>query len=97
MTVEQWGIVIGVVVSAVLALAPWMFMVHAKLAVLSEQMARLTGKVDEMVGADRTRLPQILQQQAALTEHGRRLETLDVQLTDVGERLREMEEEGGIG
>ena len=97
MSVQAWGIVIGVVTAALLALAPWMFMVHAKLAVLSEQMTRLTAKVHEMVEADQARLPQIIHQQAALTEHGRQLQTLDVQLTDVGERLREIQEEGGIG
>ena len=45
MTVQEWSIVVGVVVSAVLALGPWMFMVHAKLAVLSSQVARLDAHV----------------------------------------------------
>ena len=36
MTTQQWAIIIGVIVSGLLALGPWMFMVHAKLAVLAE-------------------------------------------------------------
>lgn len=41
MTVQEWSIVIGVVVSGLLALGPWMFMVHAKLANISEQIEDL--------------------------------------------------------
>ena len=90
MSVSEWGIVIGVVTSALLALAPWMFMVHAKLAVLSAQMARLDAKVDQMVDADQERLPWCIQHQAALDEFARRLETHDVQLADMAKRLQEM-------
>jgi hypothetical protein len=90
MSVLEWGTVIGVVTSALLALAPWMFMVHAKLAVLSAQMARLDAKVDKMVDAQEERLPWCIQHQATLDEFGRRLEAHDVQLADVAKRLQEV-------
>lgn len=90
MTIDQWGIVIGVVTSAVLALAPWMFMVHAKLAVLSTQVARLDAKVDKMVEANQERLPWCIRHQAALDELTRRLEGHDVQLSDINQRLQDL-------
>ena len=48
MSVEQWGIVIGVIVSALLALTPWMLMVHARLAVLTATISSLEDKVDKL-------------------------------------------------
>lgn len=90
MSVEQWGIVISVAVSGVLALAPWMFAVHARLAVLSDQLKRLTEKVDQLVEADRARLPQCVQHQAYLDEFRRRLDIHDMQLAQLGERLQEV-------
>ena len=47
MSVQQWAIVAGVLVSGLLAVGPWMFMVHAKLAVLAAQVAILCRKVDK--------------------------------------------------
>ena len=84
MTIEHWGIVIGVVMSAALALAPWMFMVHAKLAVLGSQLARLEAMVAKLIEANEERLP-ICARQAA------RLDTHDVQIAQICERLRQME------
>jgi hypothetical protein len=83
MTVQEWSIVIGVVMSALLALAPWMFMVHAKLAVLATQMANLEEKADTLIRADERRRPQCAQHEA-------RLDTHDLQLVHVGERLRDL-------
>lgn len=83
MTVQQWSIVIGVITSALLALTPWMFMVHAKLAVLATQMANLEDKVDTLIRANEQRLPQCAQHEA-------RLETHDVQIAHIGERLRDV-------
>jgi hypothetical protein len=84
MTVENWNIVIGVVVSAALALAPWMFMVHAKLAVLGSQLARLEAMVGKLIEANEERLPMC-------ARHVARLETHDVQIAQLCERLRQME------
>jgi hypothetical protein len=91
MNIQEWSIVIGVVTSALLALAPWMFMVHAKLAVLSSQVSRLDAKVDKMVEADQERLPRCIQHQTSLDELFRRVETHDAQLADIRERLQELD------
>ncbi len=93
MSVQSWGIVVGVTISALLAMTPWMFMVHAKLAVLSVQMTRLMAKVDKMAQTNDDRLPQWLQQQATLAEHGRQLQTHEVQLSHVAQRLQQIDEE----
>jgi hypothetical protein len=90
MNIQEWSVVIGVVTSALLALAPWMFMVHAKLAVLSSQVSRLDAKVDKMVEADHERLPQCIQHQTALEEVRRRLESHEMQLTDINQRIQDL-------
>jgi len=82
-TVEQWAIVIGVATSAFLALTPWTFMVHAKLAVLAAQMASLDDKVDSLIRANEQRLPQCVQHEA-------RLDTHEVQIAHIEERMREL-------
>jgi hypothetical protein len=83
MSVEQWGIVIGVVTSAVLALAPWMFMVHAKLAVIATQIAELGEKVEKAAEANQ-------QLWSCYAQHEARLETHDVQFAHLAERLEEI-------
>jgi len=47
MTIQEWQIVLGAVMSAVLTLGPWMFMVHAKLAVLAARIVDLGEKVEK--------------------------------------------------
>ncbi|HLA86361.1 MAG TPA: hypothetical protein VJL29_16365 [Thermoguttaceae bacterium] len=82
-TLQEWGIVVGVVVSFMLAVGPWMFMVHAKLAVLASQVAALCQKVDhaaeteERLWLDHAR-------------HATRLEAHDVQIGQIDLRLREL-------
>ena len=83
MNVAQWGIVIGVVTSAVLALAPWMFMVHAKLAVIATQIVELGEKVEKAAEAN-----QQLWSQCA--QHETRLKTHDVHFAHIAERMREL-------
>ncbi len=83
MTAEEWGIVVGVVVAALLALGPWMFKVHAKLAVIATQLAELSEKMEKASEANR-----LLWLQSA--QHEARLETHDVQFTYVNERLQEV-------
>jgi uncharacterized protein involved in exopolysaccharide biosynthesis len=83
MTIQEWSIVIGVIVSALLALAPWMFMVHAKLAVLATQMANLEDKVDRLVEAYEHRLPKCEQHEA-------RLDMQEARIEDILQRLRDL-------
>ncbi len=84
MTAGEWGIMIGVVTSALLALAPWMFMVHAKLAVLGSQMANLQDKVDRWIEIDQHRA-------SMCTQHEARLDTHEVEIAHIDERLRDIQ------
>jgi hypothetical protein len=88
MNVQEWGIVISVVSAAVLAIAPWMFKVHAKLAVLSTQVARLETKVDCMVNAEQDRLPHCIQHETALKELERRWEMHTLQIENLSDRFQ---------
>lgn len=83
MTVEQWGIVVAVAMSALLALAPWMFMVHAKLAVLASKMHSMDNKADKLIEANEQRLPM-----CAL--HAARLDTHDLKISQICDRLRQI-------
>jgi len=49
MDMQAWGIVVGVAMTAILALAPWMFMVHAKLAVIAAQVAEMGEKIERAI------------------------------------------------
>ena len=55
MRAVEWGILLGVVTSGLLALAPWMFMVHAKLAVIAAAQAQKAADyiLDVQVAAER--------------------------------------------
>ena len=83
MNTQEWAIVISVVSSALLALAPWMFMVHAKLAVIAAQIAELSEKVEKAAEANH-------ELWSLYAHHEARLETHDVQFTHVSERLQEI-------
>ncbi len=82
MNVQEWEIVIGVITASALAVGPWTFMVHAKLAVLSSQVTRLERKVDQVVDSEFERLPRCIQHEAALKEIERRLETIEQRMTE---------------
>ena len=83
MNTDQWAIVIGVVMSGLLALGPWMFMVHAKLAVLANQVSALCMKVDRASEAHEKLW-------TMYAHHEAKLETHDVQIAQIGERLRDI-------
>ena len=83
MNVHALGIVIGVVTSALLAMVPWMVMVHAKLAVIATQIAQLDEKMEKAATANN-------QLWSRYAQHEARLETHDVQFAHVAERLQEI-------
>ncbi len=83
MTAQEWGIVIGVLTAWLLALAPWMFMVHAKLAVIAAQISDLDEKVEKAAAANQDLWSRYAQ-------HETRLGTHDVQFAHVSERLQEI-------
>jgi hypothetical protein len=83
MSVQEWEIVMGVVMSAILALGPWMFMVHAKLAVIAARIVDLAEKVEKAADANR-------ELWSLYAQHEARLETHDVQFRHIAERLEEV-------
>ena len=83
MAVEEWGLLVGVILSALLALGPWMFMVHAKLAVIATQIVELGEKVEKAAEANQ-------QLWSRCAQHETRLETHDVQIAHVAQRLQEI-------
>lgn len=85
MTTQEWGIVVGVMVSGLLAVGPWMFMVHAKLAVLASQVTTLCRKMDQ-AAETQERLWSVH------ARHATKLETHDVQIAQISQRLRDLSE-----
>ncbi|MBN2475838.1 MAG: hypothetical protein JXB62_14595 [Pirellulales bacterium] len=81
MNATEWGIIIGAVTAVLLAAGPWMFMVHAKLAVIAAQIADLGQKVEKASEAHR-------ELWSRYAQHEARLETHDVQFAHVAERLQ---------
>ncbi len=83
MNVHALGIVIGVATSALLAIVPWLAMVHAKLAVIATQIAELDEKMEKAATANH-------ELWSRYAQHEARLETHDVQFAHVVERLQEI-------
>lgn len=81
MTLAEWSLIVGVVTSVALALGPWMFKVHAKLAVIAEHVSDLCRRLEES-HADQRRLWELC------ARHESRLDTHDVQFAHLAERLR---------
>ncbi|MBN1589203.1 MAG: hypothetical protein JW888_06795 [Pirellulales bacterium] len=83
MSVHEWSIVVGLLGSGCLAVGPWMFMVHAKLAVLASQVATLCEKIDRAAVAQEKLW-------SVHSQHSVKLETHDVQISQINERLRDL-------
>jgi hypothetical protein len=84
MTSQDWQILLGTLISAVLTLAPWMFMVHAKLAVVASRMGDLSAKFDKATDAQR-------ELWSMCAAHGARLENHDVQIAHLAHHLEELQ------
>lgn len=83
MTAQDWISVTAIAVSVVLVLGPWMFKVHAKLAVIATRIIDLSDKVERLADtADRL--------WSFSAQHEARLDTHEVELEHVAERLREV-------
>jgi hypothetical protein len=83
MSANEWITLVGIVVSAVLMIGPGIVAVHAKLAVVAVQVADLCDKVEKLSSSHEERLRMCI-------EHQSRLDTQEVQIADLAERLREM-------
>ena len=81
MTFQEWSLIVGVVLSVALAMAPWMFKVHAKLAVIASKIIDLCEKLDDS-SEEHRRLWEVC------SRHTSRLDTHDVQLSHIAERLK---------
>ena len=82
MTSEQWVALASVVVSLSITVGSWMFKVHAKLAVIASQFATLCEKL-ETADAEQRQLWEMA------ARHRSRLDTHDVQIEHLADRLRE--------
>jgi hypothetical protein len=83
MDIAEWSLIIGVVTSIALAVGPWMFKVHAKLAVIVSKLADLCDSVASE-HRDHQELWRTCSKQTS------RLDTHDVQLAHISERLRDV-------
>ena len=82
MTSEQWIALVGASLSLALAVGPWMFKVHAKLAVIASKCADLCEQL-ETAAVDQRQLWETTHQ------HRSRLDTHEVQLVHLEQRLRD--------
>ncbi len=82
MTVHEWITLVGVAMSVVLSVTPWMFAVHSRLAVIAARVDALGLTLDKLSSAHEARL-------AMCIDHESRLEAGEVQLSDLVERMRE--------
>ena len=83
MTCEQWCLVMGVIIPIMVAFVPWMLMVHSKLAVIASQVVDLCEKLEDVA-----RTNQKLWEMCA--RHEARLDTHDVQVSYISERLKDI-------
>lgn len=81
MAFAEWSLLVGSLLSIGLALGPWMFKVHAKLAVIASKVVDLCEKL-EAANDEHRRLWEVC------SRHESRLDTHDVQLSHIAERLR---------
>jgi len=89
MSTESWRILLGAIVFVLLALVPWMLMVHAKLAVLAAQVARLTSTVDRLIETDATRRDTAACDHVQLAELRRQVDRQQKQMEHFGRLLQE--------
>jgi hypothetical protein len=81
MTLEEWGLVLCALLPIGLAIGPWMVKVHAKLAVIASKIIDLCEMMDSTSDEHR-KLWEVC------ARHTSRLDTHDVQLSHIAERLR---------
>ena len=75
MSIQEWGVVGGLMVALALALAPWMFMVHGKLAALTVQIKAMAETVKRIDTDNRERLCE--RHRMVLSDHERRITGLE--------------------
>ncbi len=81
MSFPEWSFLAAAALSLALSAGPWMFKVHAKLAVIASKIVDLCEKLDRAED-DHRRLWEVAHR------HQSRLDTHDVQLSHIAERMR---------
>lgn len=81
MSAGEWSLIVGAILSIALAVCPWMAKVHSKLAVIASKIVDLCEKMDDARDEHR-RLWEMC------NRHQSRLDTHEVKLTHIAERLR---------
>ncbi len=71
MSFPEWSFIVGAVLSVGLAAGPWMFKVHAKLAVIASKIVDLCEKMDR-TGEEHRRLWEVVQPPRIAARHARR-------------------------
>jgi len=82
MSTAEWSIVVAVVTPVLLALAPWLVMMHARLAVIATRIEELDAKLEKAARSNE-------QLWSRLAQHDICLRTHDVQLAHFEQRLEE--------
>ena len=81
MSLSDWSLIVCSALPLVAAMGPWMIKVHAKLAVIASKIIDLCDKMDRTANEHRRLLE-------VCSRHESRLDTHDVQLSHIAERLR---------
>ena len=84
MTPQEWAPTVGALISLAVIVGPWMFKVHAKLAVIASKCADLCDKI-EQIAHDGRRLWE------TSSRHESRLETHQLQIAHIEQRLGQHE------
>jgi len=84
MSDNEWIALMATVISAALVIGPGIVALHAKLAVVASQVAELCDKVEKLASSHEERLRMCI-------GHQSRIDTQEVQLADVIERLHELD------
>ena len=87
MTIDEWGILIGAMTTIAVGFVPWMLMVHAKLAVVASQVAKLDAKLERLFETQQQRLGDCARHEAELNQAARQLEQHGLQLDELRARV----------
>src|SRR5262249_11415757 len=85
MSLPEWSLLVSATLSLAMAIGPWTFKVHGKLAVIASKMVDVCEKLEDLAAEHR-------QLWEVANRHASRLDTHDVQLAHIAKRL-EWEEE----
>jgi hypothetical protein len=77
MSMQDWLSLAGLAVPIVVAVGPWLFAVHSRLAVIGSRVEQLCGDVRRLADAHDDRLAMCIDHQSRLEALGMRVECLE--------------------